>query len=262
MRRLCSDLISLAGRYVDFPRYWGSHVGRGEWQRHAFTGIKEWCRLPENIGKYAILTVDMKSKTIKDKHRGPQGHQMGAKGMSYQGGMVELWLQGEGFYAQHTHYIDVVYEQHSNQTLEEAMVGIYAQVSEIRETWPQIDYVFIQSDKCSNFNSFEQIPWIINGNKTGWGGKPGDIFVVDWSFSEAQSGKDRLDCHFSYVRYRLAACFLPLLKLTCIFFMSVGNASSHGLVILDITSTRSGICSMPRRKAVYRERQCSLGKLT
>ena len=110
-------------------------------------------------GKVVILTVDMKSKTVKDKNRCEQGHGMGAKGMSLHGGMVDGYRDG----VFHTHYIDVIYEQSSNQCLEEAMCGVAAQIEEIRTTWPDVREVWIQSDKCGNFNSFDQIPWIVHG---------------------------------------------------------------------------------------------------
>jgi hypothetical protein len=166
------------------------------WQDDALAKLQERLGSPECRGKVVILTVDMKSKTVKDKNRCEQGHGMGAKGMSLHGGMVDGYRDG----VFHTHYIDVIYEQSSNQSLEEAMVGIRVQVEEIRRTWPDVREIWIQSDKCGNFNSFDQIPWIVKGNQSGWGGEPGKLLVTDWTFTESQTGKDRLDCHFSYIR--------------------------------------------------------------
>jgi hypothetical protein len=133
----------------------------------------------------------MKSKQVKLKNREPQGFGMGAKGVSLQGGMVEGWLNGE----KHTHYIDVTCGQSSNQTVEEAMKGAWAQVAEaVKSIFKDSKHMIMNSDKRHNFNSFEQVPWIVEGNRRGWGfGKEGPIVVL-WTFSESQSGKGRLDC--------------------------------------------------------------------
>ena len=147
MRRMCLDLIHLTSAMTDFTRYYGAHVGRGKWQDDAIRQMYAALGEPENRGKVVILTIDMKSKTVKDKHRCEQGHGMGAKGMSLQGGMVDGYRDGKW----HTHYVDVIYEQSSNQCLEEAMCGLVAQIEEIRATWPGVTEVWINSDKCGNF---------------------------------------------------------------------------------------------------------------
>ena len=139
---------------------------------------------------------------------------MGARGMSLQGGMLEFYIGEE----RHTHYIDLIYQQTSNQHLEEAMSGLSAQLDFIRREYPHIEEVWICSDKCSNFNSFEQIPFIVEGNQRCWvesaqsasdqnekcqstySKRLAPLRVTEWMFTEAQCGKDRLDCHFSWIR--------------------------------------------------------------
>jgi hypothetical protein len=48
------------------------------------------------------------------------------------------------------------------------MSGIAAQLDLIQALYPDIETLWIVSDKCSNFNSFEQIPFIVSGNKRNW----------------------------------------------------------------------------------------------
>ncbi len=56
-------------------------------------------------GKYAMLTIDMQSKTVPDKNRAQQWYVMGLKGMSLQGGMVKFVQNG----VMEQHYVDLVY---------------------------------------------------------------------------------------------------------------------------------------------------------
>jgi hypothetical protein len=147
---------------------------------------------------------------------------MGAKGMSVQGGMF-LFCNEHGILQQH--FIDLVYEQSSNQSLEEAMSGLAAQLDFIRRQYPNIETIFIVSDKCSNFNSFEQIPFLIAGNQRHWvlpdrlpeqeenivpiytapTNTRRKLQVAKWIFTEAQLGRDQLDCHFAWITNCFAA---------------------------------------------------------
>ena len=73
--------------------------------------------------------------------------------MSLQGGMVDVYRNGEI----RTYYVDMIYEQSSNQKLEEAMVGLGAQLESLKAQFPSVEEVWVVSDKCSNFNAFEQV---------------------------------------------------------------------------------------------------------
>jgi hypothetical protein len=165
-----------------------------------------------------IATIDMKSKTTAAKHRTDQGFGFGLRGMSIQGAMLERWRKptdGGSAYRE-VSYVDIVYCQSSKQSLEEAMSGVDLMMSFIQQNYPDIDEVQVISDKCSNFNSYEQIPFIVEGNSRGWAhatnqrdcsGEPipsdntfSNLRLTEWTFSEAQRGKDQLDCHFSYVK--------------------------------------------------------------
>jgi hypothetical protein len=133
---------------------------------------------------------------------------MGLKGMSLHGGMLNFCNE-EGIIQQH--YLDLVYAQSSNQSLEEAMSGIAAMLDFIQELYPDIETIWIVSDKCSNFNSFEQKPFVVESNARQWvlpatgnrmakhNKKRKGMQVEKWMCTEAQLGKDQLDCHFAWI---------------------------------------------------------------
>ncbi len=105
------------------------------------------------------------------------------------------------------------------------MTGLSAQLDFIRRIYPDLETIWVTSHKCSNFNAFEQIPFIVAGNQRNWiqiegqemaekqhrpiytaprslhkNNAPRSFTVNKWIFTEAQCGKDQLDCHFSWIR--------------------------------------------------------------
>jgi hypothetical protein len=83
------------------------------WQEGQLEEHKRALQLLGNEGKVALFTIDMKSKTLPNKHRAPQGFGMGAKGMSLQGGMLNFWQDGK----MQQHYVNLIYDQSSNQSV-------------------------------------------------------------------------------------------------------------------------------------------------
>jgi hypothetical protein len=155
-RRIAKDLVTSAGALVGVPSHYVAHVGRGKWQDTAIEKMYRALSEPANQGRVLMLTIDMKSKTETGKHREPQGHGFGGRGMSLQGGMVDLYWKGET----RTFYVDLIYEQSSNQKVEEAMCGLQGQLEALKKQFPTVEEVWICSDKCSNFNAYEQVPFI------------------------------------------------------------------------------------------------------
>jgi hypothetical protein len=96
------------------------------------------------------------------------------------------------------------------------MTGLSAQLDLIRVLHPNLQTIWIVSDKCSNFNSFDQIPFIVSGNERAWElpeiasssksipearkrRNNQKLHVGKWLFTEAQDGRDQLDCHFAWI---------------------------------------------------------------
>jgi hypothetical protein len=161
-------------------------VARGLWQQDAIDKQVASLAVEKNRGRVGALTIDMKSKESKGRNLEAQGYGMGSgKGMSIQGGMLDEYDQ-DG--ALETRYVDVVYDQISNQSLEESMTALKEQINWIRVNRPNMRELIICSDKCANYNAYEQVPFIVEGNRTGWGGEPGMLVVTSWTFTEAQCG--------------------------------------------------------------------------
>jgi hypothetical protein len=154
-------------RYVAYvPAWYVAHVARGKWQIHEIArhlkALGEEC----NAGIVVILVIDMKSKTTTGKNRF--------------GLHVKYWVLEEClnkaicylyFYKDdelQRHFVDLIYEQTSNQHPEEAKTSLAAQLHFIRKTYPQLKTIWMVSDKCSNFNSFNHIPFIVAGNERNW----------------------------------------------------------------------------------------------
>ena len=152
-----SNLVTAAQALEYGPKHYHAHVGRELWQDHQIKMHKEFLRRPENAGKIAMFTIDMKGKTPTAKNREEQGHGMGAVGMSLQGGMLHFFLDG----VEQQHFVDLIYNQRSTQTLQEAMTALSAQLDFIRRTYPTLHTIYLTSDKCNNFNSFDQVLYFI-----------------------------------------------------------------------------------------------------
>jgi hypothetical protein len=161
---IAKELVRAAGSLLGVASHYVGHVGRGKWQDAAIDAMYKALSDPENQGRVLMLTIDMKSKTPTGKNREPQGHGFGGRGMSLQGGMVDVCLKGET----RTFYCDLIYHQTSNQKVEEAMSGLGAQLECLKAQFPTVEEVWIVSDKCSNFNAFCQIPFIVEGNERNW----------------------------------------------------------------------------------------------
>ena len=148
-------LVEIAQLLSYVPKHYAAHVLRGVWQDEEVKKHKQALADERNVGRMAMFTIDMKSKTSTDKNRKEQGYNMGAKGMSLQGGMLQFYTKETSEIQ--THYVDVIYDQTSNQHLEEAMSALSAQLGFIRTKWPFLEEIVLVSDKCSNFNSYGQV---------------------------------------------------------------------------------------------------------
>ena len=94
-RRRNRELAAMC-KYLSYVEQWYiAHVGRGMWQEAQLQEHKRKLQLAHMQGRVALFTIDMKSKTVPDKHRAQQGFGMGAKGMSLQGGMLNFWMDGK-----------------------------------------------------------------------------------------------------------------------------------------------------------------------
>ena len=202
-RRKLYDLVRLAKHNAHVPVNWCSHQARHMHQDfHIDLEVRE---MQEAVNKDIIrLGIDMKAKTLPSKRSTAQGEGMGLRGMSLAGGQFEHVEVGEDGHAYvERQQIHGIYCHGSKQQHDDTTRGIEAQLQFIASELKRPMRVRLRSDKCNNYCTFSQIPFIIEGNKRGWR-RDGDegpplLQVVSWIFSEAQCGKDQLDVNFSYV---------------------------------------------------------------
>jgi hypothetical protein len=210
-------------------QWYAAHVARGKWQEARIQGsTKTCCLTPINKGMSQYSPLTSKGRRYQTKICVSKAFAWGLK-----------YFVKDGIMQQH--YVDLIFDQSSNQSLEKTMTGLSAQLDFIRQLYPDLQTIWIVSDKCSNFNSFEQISFVIAGNVRNWelpetqlspDATPDQksalkkkqewmrnlipiytatkannrqnrtrwtLKVAKWMFTEAQLGKDQLDCHFAYI---------------------------------------------------------------
>jgi hypothetical protein len=150
------EIVTLAHTMRIVSAHWAAHNARGARQELAMSKMRDSLKTSSNV---VLCTIDMKSKTTAAKHRTDQGFGFGLRGMSMQGCMVGRWVRpiGQCDPCREVSYIDTVCAQSSKQSLEEAMSSVDLMMNFIRLHYDGVDEVKVVSDKCSNFNSFEQV---------------------------------------------------------------------------------------------------------
>jgi hypothetical protein len=83
------------------------------------------------------------------------------------------------------------------------MVTLRLALNQIAREFPALREGVIVSDKCSSFQTYEQIVFVIQGNNDGWATTeypiPTPIRIVAWQHTESQAGKDTLDTHYAFL---------------------------------------------------------------
>jgi hypothetical protein len=83
------------------------------------------------------------------------------------------------------------------------MATIRLVLNEVGRQFPSLKECAIVSDKCTSFQSYEQIIFVTNGNVEGWftaeHPEPLAMRVTQWQHTESQSGRDTLDTHFAFL---------------------------------------------------------------
>ena len=164
-----SSAIAVCKHFEEMPRLWAGHCCRCKWQRHSIAQMKTELISDACFGKVADVTTDMQAKHLASKHSQPQGFDFGLKGMSNQGFEFAFGcLDGKGRRCVETEYIDLVYQQQSSQSLEEAMSTLKLALNIFHDQRTTFDTFRLISDKCNNFATMDAMPHILHGNSTGW----------------------------------------------------------------------------------------------
>ena len=122
---------------------------------------------------------------------------MGKKGKSCLGAMVVQWLKKGDHWGYSYKFIDIVFKGYDGQDNVQVAASIKMLVEHVHSQIPGIKEIVVQSDNATCFASQELIPFIYHLNeKSRQEGRP---IITDWIFTEAQTGRGRLDTHFSFV---------------------------------------------------------------
>ena len=206
----------------EFERFL-AHILRTQWQAAA---CKESIQKAVKSKNTAVIILDHKQKVLARRLKESQVQYYAKKGMSLLGAMV---IMGEDIPQQNSpspttptqpecpsspgsrfprpshssqpkerrqvhHFIDIILENTAAQSASITCASIEALLGEIALKFPHIKQVHFQSDNAGPFTAQVLAPFCYLLNKLG--GLPE---VMRWIYTEAQSGKSMLDCHFAYI---------------------------------------------------------------
>jgi hypothetical protein len=186
-------MIAAVPRFTCMVKHYSAHRLRAKVQFYEIHKLKEeW--LKADSSRFLIV-MDHKQKVLGMKYREGQVEYFGKKGMSLLGTMQVRWvvdINGDGGF-QYA-FVDYVVKGYSGQDHIQVCAVIQQMVQLIQEKQPETKEVCFQSDNATCFASQELIPFVYHLNGTSDGPK-----VRRWIFTEAQTGRGRLDTHFSYL---------------------------------------------------------------
>ena len=174
-----------------------SHKVREKHQKNEMLRLyKDTIANPSKI----VVVIDHKQKILSEVYRESQAAYFSKKGMSLLGTMElhttfnETNLQIE--------FCDFIIDGSSTQDAEQVQQLLVAIVHRIKNRYPMVKEILIQSDNAACFSNSLNLSFIFNMNiKNILEKLP---IISRWIFSEAQTGKTRLDSHFSYVNLQLS----------------------------------------------------------
>jgi hypothetical protein len=141
---------------------------------------------------------DHKQKVLPKHFRECQSAYFAKAGMSMLGCMITYHAndkQGNGHY--YYKFVDFIidgYKQQDNIQIEAILLQLKHHIT---QHFPHVTEIILQSDNASGFASQQHIPQVHHMNADSL-----PVFST-WIFTEAQTGKSRLDTHFSYVNLQL-----------------------------------------------------------
>ena len=103
------------------------------------------------------------------------------------------------------YFYDVIVDKYSSQDNVQVLATVTSILEMLRTDFPNLQDVMIGSDNASCLASHDIIPYIHNLNQELQGQ---GVTVRKWIYTEACTGKNRLDTHFSYVNKKMKAYVL------------------------------------------------------
>ena len=97
------------------------------------------------------------------------------------------------------HFYDVVIDKYSSQNNIQVLSVLDAIIEQIAKDHPKVKQLMLGSDNASCLASHNNIPYIHHRNLRA----DSSIFCKNWIYTEACTGKNKLDTHFSYLSQKL-----------------------------------------------------------
>ena len=123
----------------------------------------------------------------------------GKRGVSLLGAMLirreTKIIKGEEVDGLAHYYYDTVVDKYSSQDNTQVLAVVTAILSQVKIDFPDMEEVMIGSDNASCFASHDIIPYIHCLNAC----EGGRVKVRTWIYTEACTGKNRLDTHYNFV---------------------------------------------------------------
>ena len=181
---------------TDNLKHYMAHRVRAKIQFVAIEKLKQW--ILDDIDKRIIIVLDHKQKILPMKYREGQVEYYGKKGMSLLGAMLIEGVLHEDLCVLKYSFEDYVIQLYSDQDHVQVASIVNLILERINEFRPNIREVCLQSDNASCFASQDFIPYIYSLNR-----RRNIPSIVKWIYTEAQTGRGRLDTHFSYLNIML-----------------------------------------------------------
>jgi hypothetical protein len=179
---------------------YAAHRLRARVQFRAMEEIQLEMKVDSSI---VYVVIDHRQKVEQMRYREGQVEYYGKKGMSVLGAMFSRWKDdGENRGFQYS-FVDYIIDGYTGQDNLQVAAVVQQIMRTVQDRHPGVKKVIIQSDNATGFASQELIPFIFHMNtKLRADGK---AMLTRWLFTEAQTGKTRLDAHFSFMKNRFQA---------------------------------------------------------
>eukprot|EP00957_Ditylum_brightwellii_P203889 15336682-Ditylum_brightwellii.AAC.1 len=98
-------------------------------------------------------------------------------------------------------FCDFAVGGHSAQDSVQVSALLQTIVSFVKDKFPLVSKIIVQSDNASCFASQNLIPYVFHMNASNQ--EKGLPLIIRWIYTEAQTGRGRLDTHFSYMNLKI-----------------------------------------------------------
>lgn len=226
-----------------------AHGVRAKVQFAAIKETKEKMKVDPNT---ILIVIDHKQKILPLKYREGQAEYFGKKGMSLLGAMIVRWVETEDCKGYEYRFSDYVFKGYAGQDNTQVAAAIEVIVNQVHKTYPYVKQIVLQSDNATCFASQELIPFIYHLNRE-LEEKTGPL-ICKWLFTEAQTGRGRLDTHFSYINVKLKSYVEDDNNCVCEEQIYAGLIYDEGIAgstatLLDGTNIPKGGCLSKKFKS-------------